>query len=274
MTLTLASELRRLDEPRYRADFYRAWHVGYSAGLTHSATLGALAPSPSASVELLRRGIVDATAAGRSVVAALSGLPGALATFESALLAASEASGTLESALRLLADHFTFEYKRTLRVRILMGYPIFLWVVASFAVPIVGLHVQGWQRYLATVGLWLAALFLVGGVPIRAIAGMLLESPQRVGVRVARVLAMLLAAGAPRARAVRAAVDASGSADLKRHFTKRSERDLNTIPLATLFEGSRAIPAELLSQLRIADVTHDYQDTLGRYADTAERDAR
>ena len=274
MSVTLASELRRFDEPRYRAEFYRAWHAGCSAGLTHHATLSALAPSPSPSVEALRRCIVDGTDAGRSVVSAIATAPGALATFEAALLAASEASGTLDAALRLLADHFGYEYKRTLRVRILMGYPIFLWVVASFAIPIVGLHVQGWQRYLTTVGLWLAALFLVGGVPIRAISGILLESPQRVGVRVARVLAMLLAAGAPRGRAVRAAVDASGGADLKRHFAKRSERDLNTIPLATLFEGSRAIPAALLSQMRIADVTHDYQDTLGRYAEMAEHDAR
>jgi hypothetical protein len=71
-------------------------------------------------------------------------------------------------------------------------------------------------------------------------------------------------------RTARLAVDVSGSAALRMHLAKRSERELGTTPLATLFEGCREMPAGLIGEMRVADATGDYLFTLKRYADQLE----
>jgi type II secretory pathway component PulF len=82
---------------------------------------------------------------------------------------------------------------------------------------------------------------------------------------------MCFEAGLPRGRAVRLAVDASGSSEIRAHVARRSERELNVLPLAKLFEGSRILPGEMLAQMSVADATGLYAETLRRYADALEK---
>jgi type II secretory pathway component PulF len=107
---------------------------------------------------------------------------------------------------------------------------------------------------------------------LSVLAAMSLNTNALTRARFARVLAMTLEAGIPRGRAVRLSVDASGNGGLREQIKKRSERELNTVPLAKLFEGCEQVPPALLGQMMVADATSDYKGTLSVYA--ANLDAR
>jgi type II secretory pathway component PulF len=152
------------------------------------------------------------------------------------------------------------------RIRLLMGYPIFLGVALTFVAALPMLH-RGWRPYLVTIGILMVALIMAGGLMINLIASLMSTGASMTHARFARALAVTLAAGIPAGRAVRLAVDTSRSAALKAHLAARSERELATTPLAKLFEGCREIPPALLTELSVADATGEYVHTMRRYAD-------
>jgi len=234
MSFTVLGALRGLDESRHRAELYRAWGIGLAAGLSPNVVLDQMGSIAFPAVEEARRYLVVGTGQGKSVTALVKARPKLFAPFEGAVLAAGDESGTLNQALRLLTDYFSADFKRCLAVRNALGYPIFLGLVASFGLPFV----------------------------------MLPKSP------VKRVLAMTLEAGIPLGRAVRLSVDASGSRGLTEQIQKRSERELNTTPLAKLFEGCEQVPAGLMGQMMVADATGDYRGTLSVYAASLEQQQR
>jgi type II secretory pathway component PulF len=272
--LTLFSALRRYDIPRYRAELFRAWGTGVSAGLTHAVALDALGVSKDARTEEGRRHLIVGTQQGKSIAALMKARPTLFDGFESAMLISGEESGTFGVALLRLADLYGRDYKKLLRVRVLLGYPIFFWVIGSFLVPLPLLKSRGWQGYLTGISLGLVALFLIGGVFLSLIGGVLAAGSTASIERFARALAALSEAGVPIGRVVRLAVDVSQNADLTRHIAKRSERELHTTPMSKLFDGCRAVPPGLMSQLAVADASGDYAGTLRRYADRLDAEER
>ena len=274
MSMTVLGALRRLDESRYRAELYRGWGTALGAGLTHGVALEQIGRLHSGRTEEARRYLVVGAQQGRPVAALVKARPGLFEPFEAAILAAGEESGTLLTSLRLLAEHYARDFRRMLRVRLLMGYPVYAGVLASFVITQPFLSRGGWKAYVIAIAGALAAFLLLGGVVLTLFANFIGAGASYTLPRFARTLATGLHAGLPLGRAVRFAVDVSGSPVLRAHLAKRSEREIATMPLAALFEGCRAVPAACLTQMRVADATGDYLHTLGRYADSLEEDRR
>lgn len=270
MSLTIAGALRALDQPRHRGELYRAWATANSAGLSHQAALEGMSPSPDADVEALRRALIVGTAQQKSVAVVVKTHPALLPPFEAATLVAADEAQALGPALALLADWHTRESKRHMRVRLMLGYPIFFGIVASFVVPIPVLYRSGRGAYLGAIAAALVLFVLVGGLVLDPLARAELARRRLALLRFARALATLIACGVPRGRAVRLAADASASGELVRHLAPRSDRELQTMPLADLLRDCRAVSAALLSQLAVADATGDYLHTMRRYAEMVE----
>src|ERR1019366_974548 len=131
MSFTVLGTLRSLDDSRHRAELYRAWNTGLAAGLASNVVLDQMGPIAFPSVEETRRYLVVGTGQGKSVTALVKARPNLFAPFEGAVLAAGDEGGTLNQSLRLLTDYFAGEFKRCLKVRDALGYPIFLGLVAA-----------------------------------------------------------------------------------------------------------------------------------------------
>lgn len=274
MSFTVLGALRDLDESRHRAELYRAWGIGLAAGLAPNVVLDQMGRNAFPSVDEARRYLVVGAAQGKSVTALVKARPKLFAPFEGAVLVAGDESGTLAQSLRLLTDYFSSDFKRCLAVRNALGYPIFVGLVASFGLPFVLLPKSPVKTYAVAIVLLLAAFLLLGGVFMSVLAAMSLNTNALTRARFARVLAMTLEAGIPPGRAVRLSVDASGNRGLSEQIKKRSERELNTTPLAKLFEGCEQVPAALLGQMMVADATADYRGTLSVYAAGLEQTQR
>ena len=274
MSFTVLGALRQLDEGRFRAELYRGWGTGLAAGFTHPVSLDQIGRIASPATEELRRYLLVGTQQGRGIAPLVKARPKLLEPFEAAILAVGDEAGRLDAALRLLADHHAREYKRMLKVRMLMGYPLFLGVVASFLVTHPFMRRGGWKAYVFAIAGALVAFMLMGGVLLSIFAGMAASGAAYTLPRFVRALVMGVEAGLPLGRTVRLAVDISGSADLRAHIAKRSDRELSTTPLAKLFEGCRLIPPGLIDQMRVADATGDYGNTLKRYVELLESDGK
>lgn len=268
--MSVLGALRRLDEGRFRAELFRAWGTGCAAGFTHAVSLEQIGRIASPATEELRRYLLVGAQQGRGIAVLVRARPKLLEPFEAAILAAGDEGGTLDTALRLLADHHAREYKRMLKVRMLMGYPVFLGVVASFLLTQPFMRRGGWKAYVFAIAGALVAFMLMGGVLLSIFAGMASSGAASTLPRFVRALVMGVEAGLPLGRTVRLAVDISGSAELRAHVAKRSERELGTTPLTKLFEGCRGIPPGLIDQMRVADATGDYGNTLKRYVELLE----
>jgi type II secretory pathway component PulF len=266
MSFTVLGSLRRLDESRHRAELYRAWNTGLAAGLTSNAVLDQMGTIAFPAVDEMRRYLAVGTGQGKPVMALVKSRPNLFPAFEAAVLAAGDESGTLNQSLRLLTDYYAAEFKRALAVRKALAYPVFVGLVAVFALPFIVLHKSPVKTYVTWIVILLAAFLLTGGVFLSIIAAISLNTNSLTRARFARMLAMTLEAGLPLGRAVRLSVDGSGNRALAEHIKKRTERELSTTPLVKLFEGCEEIPAGLMGQMMVADATGDYSGTLVVYA--------
>lgn len=266
MAFTVFGALRDFDDTRHRAELYRAWAIGVAAGLAPSVVLEQMGSIGFQSVEEVRRYLVIGTGQGKSVAALVKARPNFFAPLEGAVLTAGDESGTLARSLSLLTDYYSGEFKRSLPVRNALGYAVFAGLLASFGLPFVALPKSPVKTYITAIVILLAAFLLLGGVFISILGAMSVNASKLTQARFVRVLAMTLEAGVPVGAAVRLAVDASRNPGLAEQIKKRSERELNTTPMAKLFEGSEHVPAGLMSQLVVADATKDYRGTISAYA--------
>ncbi len=142
----------------------------------------------------------------------------------------------------------------------------FLGLVASFGLPFVMLPKSPVKTYAVTIVILLAAFLLLRR---RVHLDPRVHFPEHELAHARTVRARSrddAGSGAPARRAVRLSVDASGNGGLREQIKKRSERELNTTPLAKLFEGCEQVPAGLMGQMMVADATGDYKGTLSVYA--------
>ena len=270
MSLTVFGAMRALDEGRHRAELYRGWGMGLGAGFVHAKSLEQLGVLGSERSEELRRYLMIGFAQSKSVMALAKARPKMFEPFEAAMLEAGEESGRLEVVLQLLARHYAREYKRMLKVREAMNYPLFFGLACCFLLTIPFLQRGGARAYVLAIAGSLIALLVIGGVGIGIVASIAANSPGNSLSRFARALALGAEAGMPRARLARLAADASGNAELRRHLAKRTDRQLGLMPLGAMWEGCRAVPPDLLSQMKVADATGDYANTLTRYSEALE----
>jgi type II secretory pathway component PulF len=270
MSFTVLGALRDLDESRHRAELYRAWSTGMSAGFAEQFSLEQIGRINSPRTEELRRYMLVSFQQGREIGPLVSSRPRLFEPFEGAILAAGGPAG-LPTAVPLLADYYAREYRHALKVRSLMGYPIFLGVAAAFGLTTPFLHRGGIEAYLFAIGGAVVALLLMGGIPISIIANIVAGRRAFGFPRFVRALAIGAQVGLPPGRIVRLAVDVSGNGELRQHIAKRSQRQLNIIPMSTLFEGCRLVPKDLIGQMKVAEATGEYAALLKLYADEFER---
>ncbi|HVT38663.1 MAG TPA: type II secretion system F family protein [Gemmatimonadaceae bacterium] len=266
MSFTVLGALRDLDEDRHRAELYRAWGIGLGAGLTNQFSLEQIGRIGFPRVEEARRYLLVGLQQQRAIGPLVKARPNLFDPFDAAILAAADDTQRLSTLLGLLADYYAREYRRKLKVRGFMGYLVFLGMVGAFSLTIPFLHRGGAQAYVKAVVAAITGFLLLGGILVSIAAAIIARRHVYALPRFARALAVGFAAGIQRGRVVQLAVDVSGSAELKRHTAKRSERELSLVPMAVLFQECRAVPAELLGQMSVADASGEYAAVFERYA--------
>jgi type II secretory pathway component PulF len=275
MALSLFSAWSELDIARYKAEFYRMWLAGYSAGLTHPQSLAAMGDfRRSPTLHFLHQHLLDGTRRGDSLASLVRGgggrpsqLPRAqLVPFESALIELGEESGRLEESFRLLADYFTAEHRMVLRVKKDLAYPMVSTCAATLIAPFPILFFGNVPLYILTVVGEYAIAFAAGGTLLLAVARWYGKRPKFVLGRLCRALAAGVEAGLSLDRVVMLAARASGHPDLLRHVERMTARQRSTQQLAETFRGAPMIPFEVVAALEVADASGNYRDTLGKLA--------
>lgn len=269
MKTSIASVLRSFEDGHHRAEFYRMWRVGHSAGLTHPAVLGTITALGGTTREIHTH-LLAGTTQGRSISDLVRERPELFEPFESALLTLGDESGSLEPVLGALGGFFERQHKMMLKVKQQMAYPLFVSLVAVLIAPL-PLVVKGQTNtYFLLAGVGLVAWFLLAGSFIAGRAQRYQRKPMFVRARFARALMMTIEAGLPLAKAVRLAADASGDPALAAHVRKQGERALSTQSLEITLFGAPVLTPDLLATLSLAERTGDYRTTLGRMAELYE----
>ncbi len=265
----MAAVLRAFEDGRHRAELYRAWRVGLSAGLTHPAIL-VMISSLSGTTRAVHAHLLAGTRAGRGIAALVRARPELFEPFEAALLTLGDESGTLDRVLGALAAFFERQHRMMLAVKKQLAYPLFVSLAAVLIGPLPLVFQGRTPLYFAAAGLGLVTWFVLGGSLIAGRAQRYQRRPIFVRARFARALMMTIEAGLPLAQSVRLAADASGDPALAAHVARQGERALSTRSLEETLAGAPAITPDLLASIRVAERTGDLRTTLGRMAELYE----
>lgn len=269
----LAATLRAFDDGRDRAEFYRSWRAGVSAGLTHPRILTAIGASRDAlrgTTREIRRHLLEGTTAGKDIATLVRQRPALFEPFEAALLTLGEESGQLEPVLTALGEFFWRQYKMMLVVKKRLAYPMFVALFATFIGPLPLVFMGQSRAYVAIVVLGLLAWAALGGSVLAGRAQAYQREPAFVRARLARALATALEAGLPLGRAATLAVRAAGSPGLTAHVRRFDERALTSQPLSRTLEGAPGLTPEFHAALLVAERTGDFRTTLRKLAELYE----
>jgi type II secretory pathway component PulF len=250
-----------------KAELYRMWHTGFHAGLTHGKILEAMGERPSPSVEQLRSKLQQGMRRGRTITSIVQQYPRLVEPFEGALLRFGEESGSLETSLKTLAEHFALEHRLLTRVWSKMTYPL----ITSFLVIVIGsmpLLVAGKvATYLLAVAFGVTVWYSFGGAVVSALAAKYANRREFLLARLARTLAMAIESGLPLDRAVVLAAEATGHADIIAHVRQRSAHAQATQSASETFTGCPMIPAEMIAAMKVAQVSGDFSGSLRKLAE-------
>ncbi len=269
MNASLLALLRSFDDGRDRAEFYRGWRMGLSAGLTHPAILSK-SIARGGLVGRIRDYLLAGTSRGEGVASLVRKAPQLFEPFESALLAMGEESGQLDLTLTQLADFHTRQYRVILAVRKWMSYPLFVSLFAVVALPLPLVFAGRVTAYWIAAGFGLVAWFAFGGFVFGGLAQRYQRRPQFVRARFARTLALCIGAGLPLPRAALLAAEASGDPALLAQLRRLGERRPASQPLSASLEGAPVLTPELRAALIVAEQTGDFAGPVGRLADLYE----
>ena len=269
MNTGIAAVLRAFDDGRQRAELYRMWRVGISAGLGHAATLEK-AGHFDGLTRAIHAHLLAGAREGKDLARMIRERPAYFEPFEAALLTMGEESGTLEGVLGDLAAFFERQHRMMLVVKKRLAYPLFLLLVAIGIGPL-PLVFRGQARaYVATVVVGMIGWFAFGGAVFARRAQAYQRKPMFVRARFARTLALTIGAGLPLPRALTLAAGASGDPALVAHVARQGERRLASQSLEASLAGAPGLTPELLGALRVAEVTGDARTTLLRLAELYE----
>lgn len=268
MTAFLAA-WQQLDDGRDRAEFYRMWRVGASAGFTVPRALETMGPRAAPQVEALRQWLMEGTRRGKDVAHLVSSGRARFDAFESALLLLGVETGRLEDSLRLLADFYTRKHRLMLWVRKQMAYPLFTVLAATAIAPLPLLFSGRSTAYLGIVLSGLAGWMLGGGALVMALANHYGRKPALVRARLARALATAIETGLPLASAVRLAADASADDSVKEFVRAIDERTLSTQPVTAMLADCPHMTPDFLGVLQVAEATGNF-GVVTRLADLYE----
>jgi type II secretory pathway component PulF len=250
--------MRALDDGRHRAEFYRMWRAGYSAGFTHPKSLETMGARESPLSEDVRRWILDGTKRGRGVTELVRAGGKRFEEFERALLSLGEESGRLDDALRLLGDFYMKKHQLMLWVKKQMAYPMFTGLAACFIAPFPLLFFGHVTAYIvAAFGAATVLLLSAGGI-VAGVAASYGRKPPLARARMARALATAIEAGLPLPRAIRLSADASANPEIRAHVWKFSEVQLASGSIAQTLKGCPHITPDFAAIIDTAERTGDF----------------
>jgi type II secretory pathway component PulF len=254
---TFLAGMRALDDGRHRAEFYRMWRVGYSAGFTHPKSFETMGKRDSPISERARTILLEGTKQGKGIVQTMrSGGP--FEDFERALLAVGEESGNLDQALRLLGDFYTAKHKLMLWVKKQMAYPFLTMLAACFIAPFPLFFSGQTALYLVTAFSGVAVLLATSGVIVAGVAASYGRRPALARARLARAMATAIEAGLTVPRAVRLAGDASANPQIRSYVTARREADLAARPISETMSACPHMSPDFIEILKTAEHTGDW----------------
>ncbi len=269
MNTNIAAVLRSFDDGRQRAELYRMWRIGVSAGLTHGATLEK-AGHFTGLTAAVHAHMLAGTRDGRDLARLVRERPALFEPFEAALLVMGEESGTLETILGELAGFFERQHRMMLVVKKRLAYPLFVSLVAIWIGPLPLVFMGQGRAYWAAVVVGMFGWFAFGGAVLAGRAQAYQRRPAFVRARLARTLALTIGAGLPLPRAVALAAGASGDDRLRAHVARIGERRIATQSLEATLAGAPGLTPEFHSALRVAEATGDVHTSLHRLAELYE----
>jgi type II secretory pathway component PulF len=250
--------MRVLDDGRHRAEFYRMWRAGYSAGFTHPKSLETMGVRESPLSEDVRQWLLQATNRGRGVTEAVRAGGKRFEEFERALLSLGEESGNLDDALRLLGDFYMKKHQLMLWVKKQMAYPMFTALAACFIAPFPLLFFGHVTAYIvAAFGAATLLLFSAGGI-VAGVAASYGRKPPLARARMARALATAIEAGLPLPRAIRLSADASANPEIKAHVMGFSEVQLARGSISQTLKGCPHLTPDFMAIIDTAERTGDF----------------
>jgi type II secretory pathway component PulF len=262
-----------LDDGRHRAEFYRMWTVGHSAGFPHPKSLETMGRRPSPDTERVRKWLLDGTTRGRSIAELLRSGGARFEEFERALLTQGEESGRLDDALRLLGEFYTKKHQLMLWVKKKMAYPLFTALAACFIAPLPLLFMGRTVAYVVFAFAAAALLLGASGGLIAAVAARYGRKPPLARARMARALSTAIEAGLTLPRAVRLAADASASPEIRAFVQRQSEKQLSARSMAVSLAACPHLTPDFLGMLDVAERTGDFTP-LARLAELYEKGFR
>jgi len=246
---------------------------------------------------------------GSALAPALEAHPSIFPDFYTGMVSAGEASGTLDTILRRLADFLESSAALRARVRTAMIYPLFMLVVSagvlsfllSFVVPkiarvfentgaslplltrlLLGLSrfLQSWWWLILLAG---AALFWLGRRYLAArrerahaaLLGLPVIGPllgRLNTARFARTLGLLLDGGLPILRAIRLAAASMGNLHLRRRTEALADRIVEGASLAAAMKEVGVFPRSLVTLVATGEKSGRLGEILGQAADAFESD--
>ncbi len=266
MPLSLTRAWNEFDVARYKAELYRMWYAGYSAGLSHPAALEAAGDfRRSRTVQSLREFLLQGTRRRESLQSLVRARPTLFAPFEAALIELGDEAGQLEETFKLLGDYFTAEHRTVMAIKRMLAYPMMNAVAASFIAPFPILFFGNATLYVLTVITELVLAFAFGGTVLLGVARRYGRRRKFVLGRLCRALALGVEAGLPLDRVVTLAVKAAANPDLSAHVQRLSARQRGSQPLSDTFSRT-IVPMEMLAALKVADASGNYSDTMKKLA--------
>jgi len=249
---------RTLDDSRDRAEFYRMWRSGYSAGFTHPKSLETMGPRQSPLQEDARQWLLAGTKKGRGITELVRTGGKRFEDFERALIPLGEEAGKLDDTLRLLADFFMRKHKLMLWVKKQMAYPFFTMLFACFIAPFALLYFGHTRAYLVAVCSGVALVLTSAGSIVLAVSKAFGRKPRLARARMARALATAVEAGLPLGRAIRLAADASTNPDIRAFVKARTEQQLTGGTIATTLAGCPHLTPDFLAVLQTSERSGDF----------------
>ncbi len=269
MNLTLIGALRSLDALQRRSDFYRSWEIALRAAQDIPLSLRQMDEPKGAVLREAQAYLIEGLDKGRPASVVVKLRPDLFPPLDQLLIGAGEGFGTLHESLRLLSEYYMRDFDRLARIRSWLTVPLIAGIVLAFVIPFPLLWDRGGPAYSAAIIGGIVAMYALGGIPVSLVYSLAARSRRIRRPRFAWTLAMGLEGGLTFAGAARLAATTGDYADVGSHLDRIPSKQIKTMSLTAMLEGSGIWPA-MLDQVRKADEASEYLSTLRVFAANLE----
>ncbi|MDA1081128.1 MAG: type II secretion system F family protein [Gemmatimonadetes bacterium] len=252
-----------------RSAFYRSWEVELRRAQDIPLSVSQMDAPEGAELTEARGYLIEGIAKGRPVGVVAKLRPDLFPTFDQLLINTGEGFGTLHESLRVLSEYYMRDHARMARIRGWITIPLIVGIMAAFVIPYPLLWDRGGGAYSAAIIAGIVGMYALGGIPVSLVYSLANRSKRVQRPRFAWALAMGLEGGLTFAGAARLAATVSNIVPIGRHLDGIPGKELKTMTLTAMLDGSGVWPA-MLEQIRKADESSEYLSTLRVFAANLE----